>query len=46
MYETEPRYNESRFNEILRYNFSNTFKKRNRKIDLNITNKCQHVTER
>ena len=46
MYGTEPRYNEPQFNEILRYNLWNTFKKRNRKINLNITNKCQHVTER
>ena len=45
MYGTEPRCDEPRFNEIL--DITNTIQKRKRKYKyLDITNKCQHVTER
>ena len=44
MYGTEPPFNEPRFNEILVV--TNTIQKRERKIYLDITNKCQHVAER
>ena len=44
MYGTEPSYNEPQSNEILVV--TNTILKRERKLYLDITNKCQHVTER
>ena len=44
MYGTETGYNETRTNEILV--ITNTIQKRRRKIYLDITNKCKHVTER
>ena len=44
MYGTEPRYNEPQFNEILV--ITNWIQKCRRKIYLDITNTCQHVTER
>ena len=44
MYGKEPRNNEPRFNEILV--ITNTIQKRKRKMYLDITNKCQQVTER
>ena len=44
MYGTEPSYNEPQSNEILV--ITNTILKRERKLYLDITNKCQHVTER
>ena len=43
MYGKEPRNNEPRFNEILV--ITNTIQKRKRKMYLDITNKCQQVTE-
>ena len=43
MYGTEPRYSEPRYNEILV--ITNTIQKPERKIYLDITNKCQHVTK-
>ena len=43
MYGTEPRNNEPRYNEILV--ITNTIQKPKRKIYLDITNKCQHVTK-
>ena len=44
MYGTEPPYNEPRSNDILVT--TNTILKRKHKLYLDITNKCQHVTER
>ena len=43
IYETWPRCNEPRFNEIRV--ITNTIQKCKRKIYLDITNKCPHVTE-
>ena len=44
MYGREPQYNEPQFNKILI--ITNTFQKCKRTIYLDITNKCQHVTQR
>ena len=43
MYGAKPRYNEPRYNEILV--ITNTIQTPKRKIYLDITNKCQHVTK-
>ena len=43
MYRTEPRFNQSPFNEILVIITTNTIQNPNRKIYLDITNKCQHM---
>ena len=42
--ETELSYNEPQFKDIL--SIMNTIQKSKRKIYLNVTNKCQHMTER
>ena len=44
MYGTEPRYKEPRHNEILV--ITSTIQKPKRKMYLDITNKCQHATEK
>ena len=44
IYGTEPRYNEPRYNEILV--ITSTIEKPKRKMYLDITNKCQHATEK
>ena len=44
MYGTEPRYSEPRCNEILV--ITSTIQKPERKMYLDITNKCQHATEK
>ena len=44
MYGTEPRYNDPRYNEIL--TIMSTIQKSKCKMHLDITNKCQHVTEK
>ena len=41
---TGPRYNEPRYNEILV--ITSTIQKPKRKMYLDITNKCQHATEK
>ena len=41
---TELSYNEPQFKDIL--SIMNTIQKSKRKIYLNVTNKCQHMTER
>ena len=43
-YSKEPRYNEPRYDEILV--ITSTTQKPKRKMYLDITNKCQHVTEK
>ena len=44
MYGTEPRYNEPRYNEVLF--LTSTIQKPIRNMYLDITNKCQHATEK
>ena len=44
MYGTEPRYNEPRYNKILV--ITSTIQKPKCKMYLDITNKCQHATEK
>ena len=44
MYGTEPQYNEPRYNEILV--ITSTIQNPKCKMHLDITNKCQHATEK
>ena len=44
IYGTEPRYNKPRYNEILA--ITSSIQKPKREMYLDITNKCQHATEK
>ena len=46
MYGTEPRFNQSPFNEILVIITTNTIQNPNRETYLDITNKCQHMIKK